>query len=107
MANNYYKPKVWNAYCDSCGFKKKSDQLRLRWDNLMVCADTCWEPRQPQDFLRAVIETSNRLPWSRPNDGATTAGTDVGPDYVTLYVADGYVEEFPGSANPTYFVELT
>lgn len=89
MANNYYKPKVWNALCDSCGFKFKSDQLKLRWDGLMV-DDACWEPRQPQDFLRAIRETSNILPWTRPN----TDGIDVGPDFDLLdYIEDGYYEE--------------
>lgn len=29
--------------------------------------DACWEPRQPQDFLRAVQEYSNHLPWTRPD----------------------------------------
>jgi hypothetical protein len=100
MANNYYKPKVWNAYCDSCGFKFKSDQLKLRWDNFMVCKH-CWEPRQPQDLLRAVRETSNNLPWARPD----TDGIDVGPSYVTLYIADGYYEEGP-APNQTYYEEL-
>lgn len=66
MANNYYKAKTWNAICDSCGFKFKSDQLKKRWDGLMV-DEACWEPRQPQDFLRAVRETSNTLPWTRPD----------------------------------------
>jgi hypothetical protein len=83
MANNYYKPKVWNAYCDSCGFKFKSDQLKKRWDGLMV-DDACWEPRHPQDFLRAVKETSNKLPWTRPNDGSSVA------DESGLYVTNGY-----------------
>ena len=104
MANNYYKPKVWNAYCDSYGFKFKSDQLMRRWDGLMV-DKACWEPRQPQDLLRAVRETSNNLPWSRP-DGP---GIDVGPDYVTDYILDGYFEDFdPVSFVPgDYFADLS
>lgn len=107
MSNqNTYKPKVWNAFCDSCGFKFKSTDLRLRWDGLMV-DNACWEPRQPQDFLRAVVETSNKLPWSRPSDGANSDATFVGPNYATLYVADGYVEDMLGENSPTYFVELT
>ena len=99
---NTYKPKVWNAYCDSCGFKFKSDQLHLRWDGLMV-DDACWEPRQQQDFLRAVKETSNTLPWTRPD----TQGVDVGPNYTTLYINDGYFVEYDGTNDPTYFVEIT
>lgn len=102
MANqNTYKPKAWNALCDSCGFKKKSGELRLRWDGLMVCADTCWEPRHPQDFLRAIKETSNKLPWTRPDND----GIDVGPSYITVYVTDGYIDDAPHVPD-TYFEEL-
>jgi len=67
--------------------------------------DACWEPRQPQDFLRAVRETSNILPWTRPTDGSD--GVSVGPNYATLYIAEGYFEELQGSNSPTYFVELS
>lgn len=100
MANNYYKPKVWNALCDSCGFKFKSDQLRLRWDGMMV-DDACWEPRHPQDFLRAIKETSNILPWTRPD----THGIDGSPSYVTIYIDDGYFVEGV-TPEQTYYVEL-
>ena len=88
MANNFYKAKTWNALCDSCGFKFKSSDLKLRWDGLMV-DDACWEPRQPQDFLRAVKETSNTLPWTRPD----IDGPSIGPAYATLYVYNGWVED--------------
>lgn len=98
MSNqNTYKPKAWNALCDVCGFKKKSFDLRKRWDG-MYCCHTCWEPRHPQDFLRARKETSNRLPWTRPDHD----GADVSPNYITLYVADGWVEDV---VTNTYFEE--
>lgn len=96
MANqNTYRPKAWNALCDVCGFKKKSFDLRKRWDG-MYCCPTCWEPRHPQDFLRARKETSNHLPWTRPepSDGG---GTNVGgnpfpPTYnVLVYVDNDWV----------------
>lgn len=101
MSNqNTYKPKTWNALCDVCGFKFKSSDLKKRWDGLMTChAD--WEPRHPQDFLRAIKETSNRLPWTRPDQ----EGIDVGPTYVTLYITDGYIDDAP-HAPDTYFEEL-
>lgn len=98
MANqNTYKPKNWNALCDVCGFKKKSSELRKRWDGMMVCADD-WEPRHPQDFLRAVKETSNKLPWTRPDHD----GTDVSPDYPG-YIVDSYTT---GYESLSYFSEL-
>lgn len=58
---------TWNAYCDVCAGKFKADQLKKRWDGFMVC-DKDWETRHPQDFLRGVEETSNKLPWTRPID---------------------------------------
>lgn len=94
MANNYYKPKVWNAFCDSCGFKFKSDQLRKRWDGLMV-DEACWEARNPQDFLRAIVETSNRLPWTRPYDAGDGAVPYIdNPPGGALYVDDDYYVDY-------------
>lgn len=54
----------WNALCDSCGRKYKANQLRKRWDGLMVCEED-WEQRHPQDLLRVQREQIS-VPWSRP-----------------------------------------
>ena len=54
----------WNAVCDVCAQKYKSSLMRKRWDGLMVCPND-WEPRHPQDFLRAVPDRQ-AVPWSRP-----------------------------------------
>lgn len=54
-----------NAICDRCGFKKKASRLRKTWDGLYVCADTCWEPRHPQDYVRG-IPGEKPPPWTRP-----------------------------------------
>jgi hypothetical protein len=48
----------WNARCDRCGAKRKGSELRLTWDNLYVCPEH-WEPRQPQDFVRSILENPN------------------------------------------------
>ena len=37
--------------CDECGFKVRSSQTKMRWDNLRVCLKD-WEPRHPQEFVR-------------------------------------------------------
>lgn len=55
----------WNAQCDQCGRKKKASQLKRNWQGLMVCADTCWEPRQPQDYARGA-PPEQPPPWVRP-----------------------------------------
>jgi len=75
----YYRPGVWNIYCMSCLKKVKSDKIRKRWDGMLVCEED-WEPRHPQDFLRAVVEKSNILPYSYDTDGYITPTTPgVGP----------------------------
>jgi hypothetical protein len=63
-----YKPRYdkgnWIADCDVCGRKYKASSLRKRWDGLMCCDDD-WEIRQPQDFVRGVLDTQI-APWLRP-----------------------------------------
>lgn len=54
----------WKAVCDVCGFRFDSSQLKPRWDGLMVCSND-WEPRQPQDFVRAKADIQ-AVPWARP-----------------------------------------
>jgi hypothetical protein len=38
--------------CQSCGLEYRKSQMRRRWDGLIVCQYD-WEPRHPQDFVRA------------------------------------------------------
>lgn len=45
----------WDVICDQCGRKYKANELRLRWDGLMVCSGD-WEPRQPQDYVHGVAD---------------------------------------------------
>ena len=59
----------YNAICDRCGFKFKFSQLRKEWDGLYVCtAHGCWEPRQPQDYLKGIADNMS-VPISRPEAG--------------------------------------
>lgn len=39
--------------CDRCGFKIRRSKASKTWDGLLVCTKSCWEPRHPQDFVRA------------------------------------------------------
>jgi hypothetical protein len=55
----------WKATCDVCGFEFYNFELYPRWDGLMTCHKD-FENRHPQDFLRAVKEESQKLPWTRP-----------------------------------------
>ena len=68
MGSNYYKRGDYNAICDVCGFKFKASEMRKTWKGLYVCHDD-YEPRQPQDFLRARTDKQS-VPWARvePDD---------------------------------------
>ena len=70
MAHNHYVHGQWNVICDSCGWKKKSGEVRRRWDGLVVCADTCWETDHPQKYLR-VRETGLSVPFIRDEPADT------------------------------------
>ena len=63
MSENYYKKGDWNAICDRCGFKFKASELKREWTGLMVCPRD-WEPRQPQDFVRGVVDDAS-VEWTR------------------------------------------
>ena len=38
--------------CDRCGFKTRRSESKKTWNGLVVC-EKDYEPRQPQDFVRA------------------------------------------------------
>ena len=59
-----YESGLWYVVCDACGREFKSNELRKRWDGLMVC-DGDYEPRHPQDFVRGVADKQT-VPYSRP-----------------------------------------
>ncbi len=49
---DHYEHGDPNMICDRCGQKFKKSMLRETWDHLWVCEGD-WEPRQPQDKLKA------------------------------------------------------
>ena len=58
-----YRPGDYYVICDQCGFKKLRSQCKMTWNGLLVCSDTCWEPRHPQDTPH-----QNRPERQRPRD---------------------------------------
>ena len=38
--------------CDRCGCDVRAGDARITWEGFVVCPDD-WEPRHPQDFVRA------------------------------------------------------
>lgn len=90
-----YKHGDHNAICDYCGMKFKASDLKLTWDNYLACKK-CWEPRQPQDFVRGKIDRQAVPPHlSRPDDQnaftTTTLNGNVAANATSIVVdsADG------------------
>lgn len=52
---DYLSVGDWNVRCDRCGKKIKGSEARRTWQNYYVCPEH-WEPRQPQDFVRSIVE---------------------------------------------------
>ncbi|HEY3526892.1 MAG TPA: hypothetical protein VGK47_11885, partial [Nitrososphaeraceae archaeon] len=66
MNYNYYSPGLHNFICMKCHQKKKSDQLMIQWDNLIVCRN-CYDPKHPWleptpviDDLEIAHDTNSR-----------------------------------------------
>lgn len=70
MAKNTFNSGEFNLYCDVCAKKIKASEAKHRWDGLIVCAND-WEPRQPQDFVKAKIDKI-MVPFSRPTENTST-----------------------------------
>jgi len=66
-----YDSGQWNVYCDVCKRKIKAGEAKHRWDGFIVCPDD-WEPRQPQDFVKAKIDKI-MVPFSRPTENTNNS----------------------------------
>lgn len=65
----------WNAVCYECGRKRKASTLRKHWQGYFVCPEH-WEPRQPQDFVRAQADIQTP-PWTQPMPADVFAWGDI------------------------------
>lgn len=65
----YLKLGDWNTVCYQCGFKRKASELVRNWQGYRVCPEHN-EPRQPQDFVRAVPDVQ-APPWAQPMPATT------------------------------------
>jgi hypothetical protein len=61
---DYLELGDWNALCYECGRKRKASTLVRHWQGYYVCPEH-WEPRQTQDFVRAVPDIQTP-PWAQP-----------------------------------------
>lgn len=60
----HYVPGDFYRVCDISGFKIRNGRTRKEWNNLIVW-DRVWEARQPQDFVKGVIDDQT-VPEPRP-----------------------------------------
>lgn len=72
--NHKYIPGDWWVICERCGFRYRKSEMRKEWTGLLVCAKNCWEPRHPQDFLRAVLESQPDPEFINPPNDASQIG---------------------------------
>ena len=97
MSKNYYLSGEFNLTCDRCSKKIKAHEAKHEWTGFIVCGD-CFENRHPQDFVKAHTDKIT-IPFQRPIPSLLF--TDV--SYVTLYVAEDYIED---RNLKTYFEEF-
>lgn len=74
---DYLELGDWNAVCSMCGFKRKAGTLTKNWQGMWRCPIHN-EPRQSQDFVRAVPDVQTP-PWTQP-PGADTFASICAPD---------------------------
>lgn len=74
-----YKPGDYLVTCDQCGFQHYASECRMTWNNLFVCADTCWEPKHEHFSPPKPLGEKQSVPVRRTEDSlsfVTTVSTD-------------------------------
>lgn len=93
MSHNFkYIPGDHWVQCQVCGFEYRNSQMRKRWDGVITCKMD-WEPRHPQDFVRATPENTTANGFINPSNDNVITGT---LGYVSeCYWDGGYTESDP------------
>lgn len=94
MSDMFYKPGDWNAVCFRCGVQFKASELRKTWQGFYACKKD-WEPRHPQDFVKAVPDNPS-VPWAQPENWAYAGPNICTPPGSTAIPA----EATPGCMTP-------
>lgn len=66
MPQSSYKSGSWWIACDVCGFRHKAEEIKKRWDGLLVCKED-FEQDHPQKYLR-IRETGQAVPYIREDN---------------------------------------
>jgi len=80
--NPGFKPGNYWVSCDRCGEDYRLKQTRKEWTGVVVCR-WCWEPRHPQDFVRAKKDTIAPQSYVRPEVAETFTFTNVNGELVS------------------------
>lgn len=54
-----YVPGDYYVLCDQCGFKKRRSECAKDWEGKMVCAATCLDERNPQEYIQPRADRQN------------------------------------------------
>lgn len=74
MRKRHYRPGDYLIICDQCGQWEYASRAKLQWNNLFTCP-TCYEPRQPQDFVRGLYD-EQRVSIARPRQADVFLATN-------------------------------
>jgi hypothetical protein len=61
-----YKRGDYYVICDQCGFRRYASECRMTWENLFVCADTCYDEKHPQHTEPRGLGENQTVPVHRP-----------------------------------------
>jgi len=73
--NSYFVGGFYRI-CDDCGRKRRARDTAKKWNGMIVCADTCIEERNPQDFVRAHHDNQT-VPEPRPENTGSRLRIDI------------------------------
>lgn len=98
MTGFAYIPGDYYVICDRCGFKRRVSTTRMTWDRLLVCFPECWEPRHPQDFVKAKADKQT-VPIARPDQSFSMTALELSnaaskwQEYIIVNTSDSISDE--------------
>lgn len=75
-----YVPGDHKAVCDICGFTRLRSEMRMNYNKMFVCADTCWEPRHEQYIEPTGRHERQHVDISRPESDPVFITDPITPD---------------------------
>lgn len=83
----YYRKGDYLVICALCAMTRFRSECRFTWDNFLVCKDTCWYPREAQDFVHGIADRQS-VPDPRPDIlttmGETTVKTSAAKNAISI-----------------------